>query len=114
MDREELKAAFDHINTATRILAQGPVGYTLDNLMDIHDEFFKRCCPYVVGDLVALTKKPDTDNGWSTFKYLLVVGAKGKIVGRDYCNDRFHFDVEILTDSGFSVFSFPEEYLRRS
>lgn len=74
MNIKNVKEAAKAFETATRLLAAGPMEYYLTELTAAHDMLIERFSPYKVGDKVKLayTFSLKPQSGWYPFRELLV------------------------------------------
>jgi len=77
----KLREAMEHINRGCRVLSGGPMAYYLERNEEIVKEFYKRCAPFHVGDVVEITVEIDFEKayGWAGYKHLLGKGARGRV-----------------------------------
>lgn len=97
---------------ANTLLGGGPKSYYMDQLIECTEEFFKRCCPHDIGDVVCLTKAPKCEGGWKGCGHFLKKGAPGEIYGRSFRKGRFYFDVIFYGESYISSSSGEETYVK--
>lgn len=98
MDIEHIKSGFADIKKGFRSLESGPLDYYLDTLVECHDEFFKRCSPFRVGDIVNLRKIPSS-GGWHGIKHMFKIGVKGRVTDIRFKDTKFWIQVKLFNQT---------------
>ena len=95
MDIENIKNGVSKIKEGISILSRGPMDYYISGLIECQEEFFKRCAPFKVGDVVELTITPKIEktSGLYHCRHFLVCGAKAEVVSVDFYKGSFKFDI---------------------
>lgn len=91
----KLRKGCELIEELNKVWSSGPFSFYKGKLTDIVEEFFKRCCPVKVGDIVEITEEIDfnVSYGWAGSKHFLKVGDRAKVEAIDFDKGKFYFDV---------------------
>jgi hypothetical protein len=88
---KDLEVAFKHFNSC---MGGGPMKYYLDKMVEYYEGCMK-AAKYRVGDRVQLREDWNgIEPGWQHCKHFLKRGATAKIVGVDYQNGDYVYDIE--------------------
>lgn len=113
---ERIREGLQDIKTGMEKLNGGPMDYYLDRMIEMSDEFFRRCSPCVVGDSVELIKTPviDLDSGWWPARAFLCAGSRGRVVDVEYYAKSFHAGIVFDSDpdGARGVYRLSESYFR--
>jgi hypothetical protein len=103
------------------------MSYYLEKNTEMIEEFFKRCAPFAVGDLVEITTDIDFDKayGWKPSSHFLKRGDRAVVKEVDFYKGLFRDEVEPLNQTWIDregnhnpvkdkhIFYFHEEMCRR-
>jgi len=99
----KIKEAMEHIKKGCNVLFGGPMSYYLEKNTAIVEEFFKRCSPFRMGDVVEVTVDIDFEEafGWAGYKDSLQKGCRAEVIGDiDFRDGKFFCLVKALSGPG--------------